>query len=161
VKINTSLDQALQNHINNYKLFIEFWRTDPLLSGDCKQLSLRSNARNIQASNNGRTVFSVLVTEFPSPRPGFNPRSGCVEFVVDEVALGQVFSECLGFSCQFSFHQMLHTDLIRGWYNRPISGQRTKWTQPHHTTTTKLKKATREELLETMFSMMALSRLYN
>jgi hypothetical protein len=23
--------------------------------------------------------------------------------------------------------------IIRGWYNRPISGRRTKWTQSHHT----------------------------
>jgi hypothetical protein len=31
-----------------------------------------------------------------------------VEFVVDKVALGQVFSECFGFSCQSLFHQFLH-----------------------------------------------------
>jgi hypothetical protein len=29
--------------------------------------------------------------------PGFEPRSGHVGFVVDEVALGQVFSEYFGF----------------------------------------------------------------
>jgi hypothetical protein len=32
-----------------------------------------------------------------------------VGFVVDNVALGQVFSEYLGFPYQFSFHQLLHT----------------------------------------------------
>jgi hypothetical protein len=31
-----------------------------------------------------------------------------VGFVVDKVALGQVFSEHFGFPCQFSFHQFLH-----------------------------------------------------
>jgi hypothetical protein len=31
-----------------------------------------------------------------------------VRFVVDKVALGQVFSEYFGFSCQSSFHQLLH-----------------------------------------------------
>jgi hypothetical protein len=31
-----------------------------------------------------------------------------VGFVVDKVALGQVFSEFFGFPCQFSFHQLLH-----------------------------------------------------
>jgi hypothetical protein len=31
-----------------------------------------------------------------------------VEFVVDKVALGQVFSEYFGFPCQSSFHQILH-----------------------------------------------------
>jgi hypothetical protein len=38
----------------------------------------------------------------------FDPESGQVEFVVDKVALGQVFSEYFGFPCQFSFHQLLH-----------------------------------------------------
>jgi hypothetical protein len=32
-----------------------------------------------------------------------------VGFVVDKVALGQVFSEYFGFPCQFSFHQLLLT----------------------------------------------------
>jgi hypothetical protein len=31
-----------------------------------------------------------------------------VGFVVDEVALGQVFFEYFGFACQSSFHQILH-----------------------------------------------------
>jgi hypothetical protein len=30
------------------------------------------------------------------------------DFVVDKVALGQVFSEYFGFPCQISFHQLLH-----------------------------------------------------
>jgi hypothetical protein len=34
--------------------------------------------------------------------------SGQVGFVVDKVALGQVFSEYLGFPCHSSFHQILH-----------------------------------------------------
>jgi hypothetical protein len=34
---------------------------------------------------------------------------GHVGFVVDKVALGQVFSEYIGFPCQFSFHRLLHT----------------------------------------------------
>jgi hypothetical protein len=29
-------------------------------------------------------------------------------FVVDKVALGQVFSEYFGFTCQSPFHQILH-----------------------------------------------------
>jgi hypothetical protein len=32
-----------------------------------------------------------------------------VGFVVDRVALGQVFSGYFGFPCQFSFHQLPHT----------------------------------------------------
>jgi hypothetical protein len=39
-----------------------------------------------------------------------------VRFVVDKVALGQVFSEYIGFPCQFLFHQMLyiHHHLLSG-----------------------------------------------
>jgi hypothetical protein len=38
-----------------------------------------------------------------------------VEYVVDKVALGQVFSEYLGFSCQFTFHRLLHTHPLLSW----------------------------------------------
>jgi hypothetical protein len=33
---------------------------------------------------------------------------------VQNLALGQVFSKYFGFSCQFSFHRLLHTDLSTG-----------------------------------------------
>jgi hypothetical protein len=44
-----------------------------------------------------------------------------VGFVVDKMALGQVFSEYFGFPCQSSFHQLLHNHLIYhlGLYSRP------------------------------------------
>jgi hypothetical protein len=38
----------------------------------------------------------------------FEHGSGYVGFVVDKVALGQVFSEYFGFPCQSLFHQLLH-----------------------------------------------------
>jgi hypothetical protein len=46
-----------------------------------------------------------------------------VGFVVDKVALGQVFSEYFGFPCQSSFHQLLHNHhhlVIWGWYSRQV-----------------------------------------
>jgi hypothetical protein len=46
---------------------------------------------------------------FPPQRPGFEPRSGHVGFVVEKVVLGQIISEYWGFPCQFSFHRLLHT----------------------------------------------------
>jgi hypothetical protein len=49
-----------------------------------------------------------LVAGFPPWRSGFEPRSGHVGIVVDIAALGQVFSEYVGFPCQ-SFHRLLHT----------------------------------------------------
>jgi hypothetical protein len=49
-----------------------------------------------------------LVAGFLSRRHGFEPRSGHVGFIVDKVALGQVFSEYFGFPCHFSLHRLLH-----------------------------------------------------
>jgi hypothetical protein len=54
-------------------------------------------------------MLSRLVAGFPPRRPGFEPTSGHVGFVVDKMAPGQVFSKYFGFPCQFSFHQLLHT----------------------------------------------------
>jgi hypothetical protein len=34
------------------------------------------------------------------------------DFVVDKVALGQVFSEYFGFPCQFSFYQLLQKIIL-------------------------------------------------
>jgi hypothetical protein len=48
------------------------------------------------------------------------------DFVVDKVALGQVFSEYFGFPCQFTFRQLLQkssSSIIWGLYNMP------KWPQ--------------------------------
>jgi hypothetical protein len=50
-----------------------------------------------------------LVAGFPPRRPGFEPRSGHVGFVVDKVTLGEVFSEYFGFPRQSLFHRLLHT----------------------------------------------------
>jgi hypothetical protein len=52
-------------------------------------------------------VYNLGAT-FPPRRPGFDTGSGQMGFVVDKVALGQVFSEHFGFPCQPSFHQLLH-----------------------------------------------------
>jgi hypothetical protein len=49
-----------------------------------------------------------LVAGFPPRRPGFDPGSGQVGFVVDKVTLGQVSSEYFRFPCQSSFNQILH-----------------------------------------------------
>jgi hypothetical protein len=44
--------------------------------------------------------FKRLVASFPPRRPGFDPRSGYLGFVVDKVALREVFSDYFGFSMQ-------------------------------------------------------------
>jgi hypothetical protein len=35
-----------------------------------------------------------------------------------------------------------YASVIRGWYNRPVSGRRTRWTQAHPTTRNRKKKTT-------------------
>jgi hypothetical protein len=37
-----------------------------------------------------------------------------VGFVVDKVALGNIFSDYFGFPCQFSFHRLFHIHLSSG-----------------------------------------------
>jgi hypothetical protein len=49
-----------------------------------------------------------LLAGFPSLRPEFNPRLIHVGFVVDRMALRQVFSEHFVFPYQFLFHKLLH-----------------------------------------------------
>jgi hypothetical protein len=78
-----------------------------------RELLLLAEARGQFGTQRKRNVKAVpylrpLVANFPPRRPGFEPRSGHVGFVVDKVALGQVFSEYFGFPFQFSFHRLLH-----------------------------------------------------
>jgi hypothetical protein len=75
------------------------------------------------------TCFQAAVSGFPPRRPGFKPGIGQVEFVVDKVALGQVFSEYFGFPCQFHSTKFSIIIITRGRYKRPFSGRRAEWTQ--------------------------------
>jgi hypothetical protein len=87
-----------------------------------------------------RKVTSGPWHSFPSRRPGFDPTSDHVRFVVDKVALGQVFSEYFGFSWQSSFPYKF---IIRGWCNRAVRGRHTKWNQSHPTPTNPYKSIIR------------------
>jgi hypothetical protein len=64
---------------------------------------------SVKFSSKGRTTAQAVSRRFPTAGTGFEPRSNYVGFVVDKVALGQVFSEYSGFPCQFPFHRLLHT----------------------------------------------------
>jgi hypothetical protein len=65
-----------------------------------------------------------LVAGFSTRWPWFKPWLGHVGFVT----LEQVFSEYFGLPYQFALHHNHHHLSSRGWYSRPISGRRTKWT---------------------------------
>jgi hypothetical protein len=47
--------------------------------------------------------------QIPAAAAWFDPKSGHVGSMVGKMALGQVFSEHFSFPCQFSFHQMPHS----------------------------------------------------
>jgi hypothetical protein len=57
----------------------------------------------------GAAIAQAVSRRLPTAAVLFEHISGHVGFVVDKVALGQVFSEYFGFPCQFSFHLLLHT----------------------------------------------------
>jgi hypothetical protein len=72
----------------------------------------------------GRAITQAV--SFLPQQPGFEPRSGHVGFVVDTVALGKFF-RVLRFPLRIVIPGSL--SIIRGGYNRPISGRRAEWTQ--------------------------------
>jgi hypothetical protein len=64
-----------------------------------KKKEIRNKARNNQGKKEGRTERYIEKWPCLSPRrPGFDPGSVHVGFVVDKVALGQVFPRVLRFS---------------------------------------------------------------
>jgi hypothetical protein len=59
-------------------------------------------------STKGRAVAQAVSRWIPTAAARVRVRAEHVGFVVDEVALDQVFPEYFGFNCQSSFHQFLH-----------------------------------------------------
>jgi hypothetical protein len=60
--------------------------------------------------------------------PGSSP-GGQVGFVVDKVALEQVFSEYFGSSANLHFTNLSIIIITQGNYNRPFSGRGAEWIQ--------------------------------
>jgi hypothetical protein len=56
----------------------------------------------------GRAIAQAVSRWLPTAAARVQPGSSLVGFVVDKVALGQVFSEYFGFPCQSLFHQFVH-----------------------------------------------------
>jgi hypothetical protein len=79
----------------------------------------------------GHAIAQEVSRWFPTAAARDRARVWQMGFVVDKVALGQVFSEYFGFpphSTKFSI-----ITITRGRSNRPFSGRRAEWTQfgPH------------------------------
>jgi hypothetical protein len=77
----------------------------------------------------GSAIAQAVSHCLPTAVARVRTRSVHVEFVVDKVTLGQVFSEYIGFPCQSSFHQILQPHNHPGRYNRPIGGRRAERNQ--------------------------------
>jgi hypothetical protein len=59
-------------------------------------------------STESRGVAQAVRRWLPTAAANVRVRAELVGFLVDKAALGQVFSECFGFPCQSSFHQLHH-----------------------------------------------------
>jgi hypothetical protein len=68
-----------------------------------------------------KSYSSSRYSRLPTASAQVRARAGHVWFVVDKVALGQIFSEYLGFPCQWSFRQILHP------HNNPGQVQWANW----------------------------------
>jgi hypothetical protein len=76
----------------------------------------------------GRAVAQAITRRFPTPAARAQSQVRLCGFVIDKQMLGQVFSEYFSFPCH-PLHRLLNIQLppiIRGWYIRPNSGQRTR-----------------------------------
>jgi hypothetical protein len=83
---------------------------------------------------NDTSCMGRAIAQAVSRRLGFEPKSGHVGFVVDKVAVGQVFSEYFRFPCQFLFHRLPHIHHHLSSVadnNSSIGGRHTKWTRSH------------------------------
>jgi hypothetical protein len=56
----------------------------------------------------GLAVAQAVSHRAPTTATRVQVQARSIGFVVDKVALGQVFSDYFGFPCQFSFHRLLH-----------------------------------------------------
>jgi hypothetical protein len=84
-------------------------------SSDCmRNTGMKKEDRNkkTKASSKikykGRAIAQAVSRWLPTAAARVRDLSDHVGFVVDKVALGQVFSEYFSFPCQSSFHQILH-----------------------------------------------------
>jgi hypothetical protein len=80
----------------------------------------------IYSSGSGSAIALAFSRRLPTSVVRVRARSGHVRFVVDTMALGQVFSEYFGSPCQSSFHQILHPHSTIGPL---VAGRRAEWTQ--------------------------------
>jgi hypothetical protein len=79
-------------------------------------------------------MTQAVSRRLPTAAARIRAGSGHVGFVVDKVALGQIFSEYFGFHCNFPLHRLLqnpHLSSEADTISQTNIGRSTKWTQSH------------------------------
>jgi hypothetical protein len=105
VKLKCVLQRTSQfsvtEHCSRLTLCIRPSNLNKVIRGTSQSLQVSSG---IVAQIKAVPWLSRLVAGLSPRRPGFDPGSVHVRFVVDKVALGQVFLRVVGFPLSISFH---------------------------------------------------------
>jgi RecJ-like exonuclease len=62
-----------------------------------------------------RAIVQVVTRRLPTAAARVRVQVSSCGIRVYQVVLEQVFSEYFGFPCQFSFHQLIHTQNLSSW----------------------------------------------
>jgi hypothetical protein len=105
----------------------------------CRFESMRSRAETNCSSelveSTGRAIAQMVSRWLPTEAARLRARLWPCGICGGQSGVGEDFSEYFNFPCQFALRRLLPQSsssfIVRGWYNRPVSGRRTKWTQSH------------------------------
>jgi hypothetical protein len=81
----------------------------------------------------GRAIAEAVSRWFPTAEARVQSRVWSSGICGGQSGAGAGFLRVLRFPLPFIPQTVPHSSIIRGWYNRPISGRRTKYTQSHPT----------------------------
>jgi hypothetical protein len=76
----------------------------------------------------GRAIAQAVSRWLPTAAARVRARVWQVGFVVDKMALGQIFSEYFGFPTNLHSTKFSIITITRGRYDRLLSGRRAEWT---------------------------------
>jgi hypothetical protein len=109
------------------------WYNRPVVAAIPSGLNL--NPLRIKNKNRllvGRAITQVVLVGFPPRPPGFDPQIMSCGICGGQSGTGASFLRVLLFPLSILIPlNAPYSFIIRGWYNRQISGRRTKWTQFH------------------------------
>jgi hypothetical protein len=119
-----------------WRLGVRFWNRTVTVSRFLIWIKTMTVGSGFSPRWLGRVPHPCHSSGFPPQLLTFDPSSGLMGFVVDEVALRQVFSNTSvspDNSHSSNYSKVIIT-FFRGWNNRPDSGRSTMWNSGLHTT---------------------------